>query len=394
MLFDARAHEPLLEAAWNPAEVEAEIRAIARDADEALRGRDWWPIHPLDAEEGDPDVVHGVYFGAAGVLWALHRLAQEGLHEPRHDYARLAEDVLESYLSRPEFGGPVPSVFLGEGGIALVAWLLSPSPALADRLAHVLVAHPDGDTLELLWGSPGLLLIADAMLERTGEDRWSSVWSAIAGHLMLHWGEHVPDFWTQHLYGSVEEIVGAGHGLAGVIAALARRPELLPPDQILARTTAALSATAIHEGDHANWPPVRDQPLEKPGGLIRTQWCHGAPGIVTSTAALPRDDELDALLRAGGELTWAAGPLRKGAGLCHGTAGNGYALLKLFTRTGDESWLERARRFAMHSAGQVAAARREYGRGRYSLWTGDLGTAVYLQQCLAGTSEMPTIDLW
>ena len=96
---------------------------------------------------------------------------------------------------------------------------------------------------------------------------------------------------------------------------------------------------------------------------------------MTSLAALPRDDELDALLLAGGELTWAAGPLRKGASLCHGTAGNGFALLKLFTRTGDEAWLDRARRFAMHSAAQVAAAG-AYGRGRYSLWTGDLGTAM------------------
>ena len=129
-------------------------------------------------------------------------------------------------------------------------------------------------------------------------------------------------------------------------------------------------------------------------GTIRTQWCHGAPGIVASLAALPPDDRLDPLLLEGGELTWTAGPLRKGAGLCHGTAGNGFALLKLFTRTGDEEWLHRARRFAMHSAAQVAAARRHHGRGRYSLWTGDAGTAIYLQQCITGTSEMPALDAW
>ena len=64
------------------------------------------------------------------------------------------------------------------------------------------------------------------------------------------------------------------------------------------------------------------------------------------------------------------------------------------TRTADELWLERARRFAMHAAAQVAAARRQYGRGRHSLWTGDAGTAVYLQQCLAGASGMPAIDEW
>ena len=115
---------------------------------------------------------------------------------------------------------------------------------------------------------------------------------------------------------------------------------------------------------------------------------------MASIAALPRDDELDALLLAGGELTWAAGPLRKGASLCHGTAGNGFALLKLFTRTGGRG-LARARP-ALRDARRRAGRRRppRVRAGRYSLWTGDLGTAVYLHACLAGTSELPALDRW
>ena len=374
--------------------MDAAIRAIAREAEDGMRDREWWPVHPLDAEDGDPEVFHGIYLGAAGMLWALHRLAQAGLHEPRHDYARLAEDVLESYLRRPEFGGPLPSLWMGEGGIALVAWLISPTRALADRLAELVAAEPQDDTLELMWGSPGLLVIADAMLERTGEPRWASAWIAIAERLMDRWGERVANFWTQPLYGSTDEMLGPAHGLAGIVAALARRPDLLPPDRLVPGITAAVSVTAVREGAQANWPPALHQPFEKPGGFIRTQWCHGAPGIVASLAALPRDDQLDSLLLAGGELTWSAGPLHKGANLCHGTAGNGFALLKLFTRTADERWLDRARRFAMHSAGQVADARRRYGRGRYSLWTGDLGTAMYLYHCLAATSDMPSMTMW
>jgi Lanthionine synthetase C-like protein len=72
--------------------------------------------------------------------------------------------------------------------------------------------------------------------------------------------------------------------------------------------------------------------------------------VVASLAPLaPDDDEHGRMLLAGGELTWRAGPLSKGSNLCHGTAGNGYAFLALFERTGDELWLERARAFAMHS---------------------------------------------
>ena len=69
---------------------------------------------------------------------------------------------------------------------------------------------------------------------------------------------------------------------------------------------------------------------------------------------------------AGAELTWQAGPPpgnEKGPGICHGTAGNGYAFLKAFERTGDERWLDRARRFAAHALGQVRRLRSERGRG-------------------------------
>ena len=120
-------------------------------------------------------------------------------------------------------------------------------------------------------------------------------------------------------------------------------------------------------------------------GQIRTQWCHGAPGIVATLAHL-LDEELAV---AGGELTWRAGPLSKGANLCHGTAGNGYAFLALHERTGDERWLTRARAFAMHAARQVEQSRSDHGHGRHTLWTGDLGTALYLADCVEGEGQLP-----
>jgi hypothetical protein len=391
VLFDPRVHEPLVEGAWRVADVEAEIRTIARDAEDAFAGAEWWPVHPLDVEEGDPAVWHGLYLGAAGVVWALDYLARVGLHDPRLDHAALAGRVLESYLARPEFGDARASLWIGEAGIGLLAWRLAPNSAVADRLAELAVVS-ESDTLELMWGSPGLLILADVMLARTAEQRWASAWRVLADHLMRRYGERVPGFWTQRLYGSRGEHLGPAHGMAGIVAALARRPELMPLDALASATTQALAGSAVHEGTLVNWPPALQERLVHRSGTIRTQWCHGAPGVVASLATLPREDQLDSLLTAGGELTWTAGPLRKGASLCHGTSGNGFAFLKLFTRTRDEVWLERARRFAVHAGAQVAGARRRHGRGRYSLWTGDLGTAVYLHHCLAGTSHLPTLD--
>jgi len=103
---------------------------------------------------------------------------------------------------------------------------------------------------------------------------------------------------------------------------------------------------------------------------------------------------LHELLIAGGEATWAAGPLTKGSNLCHGTGGNGYAFLKLYQLTQDEMWLHRARAFAMHGIEQTLADAARYGRMRYSLWTGDPGFAIYLWDCIRGRGAFPTLDVF
>jgi Lanthionine synthetase C-like protein len=111
--------------------------------------------------------------------------------------------------------------------------------------------------------------------------------------------------------------------------------------------------------------------------------------MVTSLAGLPADDETDRLLMAGGELTWRAGPLAKGVGLCHGTAGNAYALLAPHSRSGDERWLQRARMFAMDAVADVDRRRDANGRGRYTLFTGDIGVALLLRSCLNADAAFP-----
>jgi hypothetical protein len=107
---------------------------------------------------------------------------------------------------------------------------------------------------------------------------------------------------------------------------------------------------------------------------------------MVATAAPYLDEEL---LLAGAELTWRAGAHGddKGAGICHGTSGNGYALLKTFERTGDEQWLERARWFAVHALAQAEAA-----PGRYSLFTGGVGAALFAAACLEAEARFPILD--
>jgi hypothetical protein len=97
-------------------------------------------------------------------------------------------------------------------------------------------------------------------------------------------------------------------------------------------------------------------------------------------------------MAAGGELVWRAGPVAASASLCHGTAGNGFAFLALLARTGDERWLDRARAFAMHALEQIGRLRAAAGRGRYTLFTGDLGAALLAAACLQADPAFPGID--
>ena len=48
----------------------------------------------------------------------------------------------------------------------------------------------------------------------------------------------------------------------------------------------------------------------------------------------------------------------------------------------------------MHAVAQVERMQSTYGRGRYTLWTGDPGTALYLWSCISAEPAMPTLDNW
>ena len=50
---------------------------------------------------------------------------------------------------------------------------------------------------------------------------------------------------------------------------------------------------------------------------------------------------------------WAGGSTQAACGTCHGTAGNGYTFLKLYRRTRNQVWLDRARAFACRISDQV-----------------------------------------
>jgi Lanthionine synthetase C-like protein len=366
MLFSPEAHEALVDEPWNAERVREGIRRIAEEAEAAFE--DGWLMHPADADPAMPNIRYRtVYLGGAGVVDALRRLQERGLVGLGRDYVPYLE---RSLTEPPDFADqdPCRSLWMGEVGIRLVLQRLSPSSENRDALAELIAANARDERRELMWGSPGTMLAARALGLR-------DLWDESADWLRDQRGED--GLWEQHLYGERRRFLGPAHGWAGCAMALGEGDGV----------AEVARRFAVERDGLANWPPLAGEDLAASNrdGQIRTQWCHGAPGIVASLARF-LDEEL---ALAGAELTWRAGPLAKGANLCHGTAGNGYALLAVLERTGDELWLARARAFAMHALGQVEQGREAHGRGRHTLWTGDPGTALYLADCLDGRGELP-----
>jgi hypothetical protein len=308
------------------------------------------------------------------MCWALHRLGSS------LDVAAVLERAIAHYRERPDFApeyGDEPSLLMGDSGLLLVARLLGSTAADDDRLRSRIHENRANPTWELMWGSPGTMLAA-------GPCGFDDLWRESAELLWEQWDAET-DLWTQDLYGRRRRILGPPHGFAGNVHALRG---FVSDDVLRGRVERGLAATALREDGLVNWPPTADPETEP--REIRVQWCHGAPGIVATLADLM---PLELALGAG-ELTWQAGPLVKGPGLCHGTAGNGYAFLALHAVTGDELWLVRARSFAMHALAQVERERERVGSGRYTLWTGDVGAALYVRSCLDGDPRVPTIGYW
>jgi hypothetical protein len=400
MLHDPARHEPLRADAWDEQRARNTIARIVRDTEARFSTESHWPIHPKDADGGGAGPLYPLYFGACGVVWALRYLEAVGAVRLLRSYADYVDSLLP--LSREwlrSIGSPdIASYLMGDTSILLLSEWLQPSDKTRAQLEELIAGNLDNPTRELMWGSPGTLLAALFLHEHTGKARWAELYRATARKLwsQLVWSpEFECRYWTQDMYGRTSTYLDGVHGFVATAAPLIRGRHLLAPGEWAEWElciTQTIERTATREGRGANWrvelyqPPGRTLPM-------LMQFCHGAPGFVVCLADLP-GTALDELLLAAGEAIWDAGPLTKGSNLCHGTGGNGYAFLKLYRRTRDAKWLERARAFAMHGMAQTEADAARYGQMRYSLWTGDPGFALYLWDCIRGAGAFPTVDVF
>lgn len=169
---------------------------------------------------------------------------------------------------------------------------------------------------------------------------------------------------------------GMAHGWAGVLYAILRWCDAagkdLPAGVELHLDEVAGRATRWGRG--LRWPWVdRGRPAGGPGYM--PGWCNGSAGFVHLWLLAHRLLGGKEFMRLAEGAAWHAWetPEPEAPDLCCGLSGRAYALLALYRHTDDADWLAKARQLADRA---VVAAESHSSEYRDSLYRGDLGVAV------------------
>lgn len=295
---------------------------------------------------GEPRELPGLYFGRAGVAWALadaaDLLGDPGLRSAAEDLA-----------GRLPLRWPNPDVCHGAAGAGLAQLRLWQSTgATTDRV----LACADG--------------LADAADTADGE-----VWFP------------VPATFPSAFAGAAQP--GFGHGTAGVATFLLRAAQVTGRDRYLDLAVGAgrtLARRAVVEGPSAWWPADRS---ERPAvrRSMSAHWCAGASGIGTFLIRLWAEtgddrwrDLADRAAETAWRARWTAAPVQ-----CHGSAGDGELFLDLAELTGDDRYRRRADEIgeivlgsAALRAGELAFPDETYDAVVPDFQTGLAGTLAFL----------------
>lgn len=357
------------------------------------------------------NVDGGLYVGVTGVAYMFHYLSKNPLlSENKKNYLEKAMEYLKPALETSS--GDKTSFLLGDAGTYALAAVLMKElgndqfndmvqtyKSLSNQFLNPKFLKCGGD--EFFVGRAGYLagaLWISRELQTsvfTNEELYKICDVMVACGREYATKHKSPCPLMYHYYNT--EYIGAAHGISFILQML-----LSVPGYLEFNTSAAKDIkTTIHyiaslQTDEGNWPCCMDEVGLSDHKLVH--WCHGAPGTVYLMAkaylALKDDRFCNASLRAG-ELVWRKGLLRKGPGICHGVAGNGYVFLLLYRLTGDEKHLHRAKRFGDFLSTDEFIRDARLPDNPESLYEGTAGTVCFLADLLVpDKAEFPFQDVF
>lgn len=358
---------PLTETQWSEAVtgiVDHLVATMTPDDEERL-----WPVAG-HAPANDPcNLQHG----AAGVLGVLVRYFDTDHSDRIATALATTAEWIERRLDRDSFRPP--GLYFGQAGIA---WALCDAAralgdsGLADRATQMALRLPtEWPNPDITHGTAGIGLTSLHFWQHTGDERFAQraarsaealLASAMAEPRGLSW--QTPENFDSLFAG--DSFYGFAHGTAGIgyflLAASRLRPDCLA---VAEKAADALYDTAITTGVGARWTEGKfpdDTPMH--------YWCSGSAGVgtfllrqyeVTGDERARTVAEMAA--QASVEFSWP-GPV----GQCHGLAGNAEFLLDMAKILGEPRYQQRAGELA-----RTIYARRFYRQQR-AVFPDDEGT--------------------
>jgi len=402
MLFIPGRHTPITEVKWSKELARNYIISLINKTESLFQAERLWPVHPdLQECNGISQPITSLWFGAAGTLWALNQLNKSypvnlQCYMPYLEQLTLLQSAWIKEMASQFIPTNSTGFLLGSLGSNFVKWIYTGEHL--EQLHQDAISNLNHPAIELMWGAPGSMIVALEMFKRNQQQEWLNIYQMGVTNLLSNFYQDDAKqcyVWQQDLYGSKAIYLGLVHGFAGNAYALLKGHKYSPLDKsIIEHLNTTFIKSAIQTADHANWDPYLEKPATFTLQNSLLHVCHGAPAMILGLAELwhlGTAETRDLFVKAG-QLIWDAGPLEKPWGLCHGTAGNGYALLKLFSLTQDELWLDRAKKFAMHAIIQSQQAEAEYKQIRTDAWCGDMGLALFLRSCLRLDADFPMLD--
>lgn len=337
----------------------------------------------------DPDALCSVNTGAAGVAYALYRIASLrenpellALAEIWIDRAeRRADDDAAFYCREldltPENIGST-SLFHSSAGLACVEALVA--LANGDRMRAGAAAQrfvtrarlADG-RLDVTIGGAGLLLGCAgliAMLPSSSDARDAVV--ALGDSLDANLRGAIAVLPAPGLKSELN--FGIAHGWGGVLFALLRWREVFRRSGADALIEARLRELAAHGEAYGAGLRWRWDARPAPNNFM-SGWCNGSAGLVHLWTLAERSlggHEYDELARRCGLYAFEA-PADIGD-LCCGSGGCAYAMLDLYRHTGDAVWLARARDLGERAATLIG----RWALRADSLYKGSVGVALLI----------------
>ncbi|XP_049876637.1 lanC-like protein 3 [Pectinophora gossypiella] len=357
------------------------------------------------------NVEGGLYVGITGVAYMFYYLAKNPLFsENKKNYLEKGMEYLKPALETS--AGDRTSFLLGDAGTyALAAALFKEMgddqyiesvkayKSLYNSYLHPKFLKCGGD--ELFVGRSGY--IAGALWMRrelktevlTNGELYKICDMIVANGREYSKKHKSPCPLMYHYYNT--EYLGAAHGVSYILQILLTVPGYLEFNKSAAADIKASTEFIVSlQTDEGNWPCCMEEIGLSDHKLVH--WCHGAPGTIylMAKAFLVFKDQkfLDACIRAG-EIVWRKGLLRKGPGLCHGVAGNGYVFMLLYRLTRDNKYLYRAKMFADFLNSDEFLRDARLPDNPESLYEGTAGTVCFLADLLVpDKAEFPFQDVF